>query len=74
MSVKLTEAEIARAVRAGFIRAGADPERYCELVSDIVADVAEALRAFAPEVAPRASAKPAPAARPGGTRKITDAA
>lgn len=74
MTVKLTDAEIARAVRAGFIRAGADPERYSELVSDIVADVVEALRAFAPEVAPRASSEPAPVARPGSARKITDAA
>lgn len=73
MTGKLTDAEIARAVRAGFIRAGADPERYSELVDDIVADVAEALRAFTPEVAPAAPAK-ANAVIRRAMRRITDAA
>jgi hypothetical protein len=67
----MTDAEIARAVRAGFTRAGADPERYRDLVGEIVADVAEALRAFAPHVEPRGA--PAPADRPA-RRALTDAA
>lgn len=40
----LTQEQIARAVRAGFFKAGADPERYRELVEAITADVEHALR------------------------------
>jgi len=43
MRVTLTEARIARAVRAGFAQAGADPAAHAALIGEIVADVVGAL-------------------------------
>lgn len=44
MRPAMTMAEIARAVRAGFVQGGADPAANTALIGKIVADVAQALQ------------------------------